>query len=197
MLSDTQTAATKTRNHTHQDTPRQSKVEDLRERRWTKRDIEILEVLSILRVMAYELMWSPTGQDMAVRGVEDLMDKCTLAMKFEKSWISAAVTRMRDGFEKAHADWDRKREAHRKSKLRARDEADDAEGDPHGPVPAARPKGHLHARYSLLCLHILPLFSFACSLSTAFVRSPFPHTASQDRHLSLRPGGQVSSLFEP
>jgi len=98
-------------------------------------------VLSILRVMAYELMWSPTGQDMAVRGVEDLMDKCTLAMKFEKSWISAAVTRMRDGFEKAHADWDRKREAHRKSKLRARDEADDAEGDPHGPVPAARPKG--------------------------------------------------------
>lgn len=93
-------------------------------------------VLSILRVMAYELMWSPTGQDMAVRGVGDLMDKCTLAMKFEKSWISAAVTRMRDGFEKAHADWDRKREAHRKSKLRARDEADDAEGDPHGGAAA-------------------------------------------------------------
>lgn len=66
-------------------------------------------VLSILRVMAYELMWTPncTSQG-AKEGARDLMEKVNLSVKADRDWITDAMNRMGEAFEKAHNDWDKK-----------------------------------------------------------------------------------------
>lgn len=91
-------------------------------------------VLSILRVMAYELMWMPGGTlRQAAESAGDLMEKCNLSLRAEREWISSAVQRMRSSFEKSHQDWDRKR--------RAREEKKQTEKEQAANAPSAGPKG--------------------------------------------------------
>eukprot|EP00927_Polykrikos_kofoidii_P083634 TRINITY_DN8614_c2_g1_i1.p1 TRINITY_DN8614_c2_g1~~TRINITY_DN8614_c2_g1_i1.p1 ORF type:complete len:1120 (-),score=309.02 TRINITY_DN8614_c2_g1_i1:81-3047(-) len=87
-------------------------------------------VLSILRVMAYELMWVPGGASSnASRNAVELVEKCNLPLRNERDWICGAVARMSDGFDRSHQEWERKR--------KARDDKRQKEGQ----VPAARAKG--------------------------------------------------------
>jgi len=65
--------------------------------------------LSILRVLAYDLMWSPGGTvHTAVQGAIDLMERCNLDSKADREWVSEAAKRMRITFEMSHSDWDKK-----------------------------------------------------------------------------------------
>jgi len=115
-------------------------------------------VLSILRVMAYECMWMPTGTARTVvQSAVDLMEKCSLSAKSEREWISGAVSRMWLSFEKSHLDWERKRRAREEEKRRKKREqaaaggeqpegaagvvAADDQSSPAAAVVAARPKG--------------------------------------------------------
>lgn len=90
-------------------------------------------VLSILRVMAYELMWLPNSSVPAAKqSVEELMEKCELRFNHEKDWISSAVTRLCKSFERSHQDSDRKVKLREERKRMLREQG--------GDVPAARPK---------------------------------------------------------
>merc|ERR1719480_97320 len=69
------------------------------------------------------------------------MERCALAMKSERAWITGAVSRMRNTFEKVHLNWDRRQKANKESKQKRADEAANAEtaaGEPG--VPAAARK---------------------------------------------------------
>merc|ERR1719412_3172601 len=103
-------------------------------------------MLSILRVVTFELMWVPTGTvRMAQQIATDLMEKCNMAGKADRDWISGAVGRMRAAFEKTHQDWERKQRARQERKRRELEEMTTARmlsgGPGLGTVPAARPKG--------------------------------------------------------
>lgn len=77
-------------------------------------------VLSILRVMAYQFMWTPKGTVKSAReGAQDLMDKCDVFQK-DQDWIIEAMIRMGKAFHKVHASWDEKQEAVKEKKRRER-----------------------------------------------------------------------------
>lgn len=62
-------------------------------------------VLSILRVMAYELMWTPNATVQGAKeGARDLMERVSLGVKADRDWISDAMTRMGEAYEKAAAE---------------------------------------------------------------------------------------------
>merc|ERR1712194_239284 len=76
-------------------------------------------VLSVLRVMAYEFMWMPSGNvRTAVHSVTELMDRCRLEITSERDWICSAVVRLSKSFEKSHQDWEKKKRV-REEKKRA------------------------------------------------------------------------------
>lgn len=107
-------------------------------------------VLSILRVMAYELMWLPNSTVLSAKqSVEELMDRCELRFNHEKEWISNAVTRLCKSFERSHQDSDRKGKLREERKRMLKEQG--------GDVPAARPKasvpgGVSKRRNAALCL---------------------------------------------
>lgn len=85
-------------------------------------------LLSILRVLAYELMWMPEGDMKQVeQDAEDLVRKCQLAENEDRDWILKAVVRMRVDFDKASKDWERRK---RHLEQRKRRERDDEEAEP-------------------------------------------------------------------
>ncbi|CAJ1445183.1 unnamed protein product, partial [Effrenium voratum] len=58
-------------------------------------------VLSILRVMAYEFMWTPNCTPRGAReGARDLMERVSLSVKADREWITDAMIRMGEAFEK-------------------------------------------------------------------------------------------------
>mmetsp|Transcript_43722 Transcript_43722/g.94197 ORF Transcript_43722/g.94197 Transcript_43722/m.94197 type:complete len:259 (-) Transcript_43722:184-960(-) len=74
-------------------------------------------VLSILRVMAYEYMWLPPSTEKSARqGVQELMEKCALSGKSDRDWITEAVLRMRQCFDKSQEDWEKNRRAREERK---------------------------------------------------------------------------------
>eukprot|EP00913_Durusdinium_trenchii_P009886 g9279.t1 len=78
-------------------------------------------VLSILRVMAYEFMWTPNcAARGAKEGARDLMERVSLSVKADRDWITDAMIRMGEAFEKAHNDWDKKHAAAKEKKRRQR-----------------------------------------------------------------------------
>ncbi|CAJ1374319.1 unnamed protein product [Effrenium voratum] len=78
-------------------------------------------VLSILRVMAYEFMWTPNCTPRGAReGARDLMERVSLSVKADREWITDAMIRMGEAFEKAHNDWDKKHQAAKEKKRRER-----------------------------------------------------------------------------
>eukprot|EP00434_Breviolum_minutum_P004852 symbB.v1.2.004279.t1/scaffold220.1/size262620/3 len=70
-----------------------------------------------VQVMAYEFMWTPncTSQG-AKEGARDLMERVSLSVKADRDWITDAMVRMGDVFEKAHKDWDKKHAAAKEKK---------------------------------------------------------------------------------
>lgn len=81
-------------------------------------------VLSILRVMAYEFMWAPSCTPRGAKeGARDLMERVNVSVKADRDWITDAMVRMGEAFEKAHNAWDRKHAAAKEKKRRERAEA--------------------------------------------------------------------------
>ncbi|CAE7777304.1 unnamed protein product [Symbiodinium sp. CCMP2456] len=81
-------------------------------------------VLSILRVMAYEFMWTPSCTPRGAKeGARDLMERVNVSVKADRDWITDAMVRMGEAFEKAHNAWDRKHAAAKEKKRRERAEA--------------------------------------------------------------------------
>jgi len=80
-------------------------------------------VLSILRVMAYEFMWTPNCTPKgACQGARDLMERVSVAVKADREWITNAMVRMGEAFEKVHNAWDRKHAAAKEKKRREREQ---------------------------------------------------------------------------
>ncbi|CAE7284642.1 unnamed protein product [Symbiodinium natans] len=81
-------------------------------------------VLSILRVMAYEFMWTPSCTPRGAKeGARDLMERVNVSVKADRDWITDAMVRMGEAFEKAHNAWDKKHAAAKEKKRRERAEA--------------------------------------------------------------------------
>lgn len=80
-------------------------------------------VLSILRVLAYELMWMPEGDVKTVKDeTADLMQQCKLSANEDRDWLLEAVVRMRKDFDNASKDWARRARQMEQRKRRKRED---------------------------------------------------------------------------
>jgi len=96
-------------------------------------------VLSVLRVLAFELMFTPSITARAiVNAAHQLMDMCGMNLRAERQWISEAVSRMRNSFEKGHQEIDKKRKSQEEKKKLER-------GMPKDRQPAIRRKAAMAA----------------------------------------------------
>merc|ERR1712137_145952 len=73
--------------------------------------------------MAYEFMWTPNCTPRGAKeGARDLMERVSVSVKADRDWITDAMIRMGEAFEKAHNAWDRKHAAAKEKKRREREE---------------------------------------------------------------------------